>query len=182
MADEQTPRRPASSSLAAQAHRIASRIAVALAVLGALFLVGAAGVVTASVILRVAVAGQVRGDFEIMAVASGIAIVLFLPYVQARRSHVAIEVFTAWLPAWARRGLETLWSAVLVVAAALLAWRLLAGLDEAWHRGDVTMMLRLPLAVVFLAAAVGVIGTALLALLDVFHALSGDGREAEGGG
>ena len=174
------PRRSALSSLAVRAHRVASRGAAALAVLGAILLLGAAAVVTASVILRITVSGQVRGDFEIMAVASGIAILLFLPYVQARRSHVAIEVFTGWLPAPARRGLDTVWSAVLVVAAALLAWRLVAGLDEAWSRGDVTMMLRVPLAVVFLAAAVGVFGTALLALLDVLQALSRTGRDAGG--
>jgi TRAP-type C4-dicarboxylate transport system permease small subunit len=166
------------SSPIAAAERIASRIATGLAVLGTIVLLGAAGLVTASVILRIAVAGQLRGDFEIMAVSSGIAILLFLPYAQASRSHVAIEVFTGWLPAPARRRLDTAWVAVLAGAAGLLAWRLGVGLGEAWSRGDVTMMLRLPLAAVFAAAVLGVIGTALLALLEVLRVLAGGGRSA----
>lgn len=167
-----------SSSSIAGAHRIASRVAAVLAVLGAVILLGAAGIVTSSVILRIAVAGQVRGDFEIMAVSSGIAILLFLPYCQAGRLHVLIEVFTARLPAPALRLLDALWSAVLAVAAALLASRLWAGLQEAWSRSDVTMMLHIPLWTVFAAAVVGVIGTALLALLDVLRIVSGFGRRA----
>jgi TRAP-type C4-dicarboxylate transport system permease small subunit len=154
------------TSLAVRAHRAASRLADLLAVVGALVLLASAAILTYSVLLRVVASGQVRGDFEIVAVSSGIAVLLFLPYCQARRAHVLIEVFTAWLPARVRRAMDALWSLALAVAASLLTARLLVGLQDAWSRNDVTMMLHIPLSVVFVAAVVGVAGTAILALLD----------------
>jgi TRAP-type C4-dicarboxylate transport system permease small subunit len=167
------------ASIAARAHRAASSIAAFLAVLGAVILLGAAVIITYSVLLRAFADGQVLGDFEIMSVASGIAILLFLPYCQATRAHVLIEVFTSWLPAAALRFLHGLWSLGLAAAAALLTWRLMLGLEQAWMRGDVTMMRHIPMAIVFAAAVIGVAGTALLALLEFVRDFSGD-RAADG--
>jgi TRAP-type C4-dicarboxylate transport system permease small subunit len=160
------------SSIAARAHETASGIAVVLAVLGAALLLAAAVIVAYSVLLRIVAGGQVRGDFEIVGVASGIAILLFLPYCQAMRAHVAVDVFTGWLPQAVLRWIETLWSAALAVAAAALAWRLSAGLEEAWRRNDVTMMAHLPLYAAYAAAVIGVGGTSILALLDLLAALA----------
>ena len=123
-------------------------------------------------LLRTFAGGQVKGDFEIVALASGIAILLFLPYCQARRAHVVVDVFTAWLPRRVLRRLDALWSVALAVGAAALAWRLALGLEEAWRRDDVTMMLHLPLYAAYAAAVIGVAATSLLALLDVLAALS----------
>lgn len=168
------------SSLAVRAHRAASRLADLLAVVGALVLLAGAAILTYSVLLRVVASGQVRGDFEIVAVSSGIAILLFLPYCQAQRAHVLIEVFTAWLPARVRRAMDALWSLALAVAAAVLTARLLVGLHEAWSRDDVTMMLQIPLSVVFVAALVGVACTAILALLDFVIAFAHTRGREEG--
>jgi TRAP-type C4-dicarboxylate transport system permease small subunit len=169
------------SSLAVRAHRAASRLADILAVVGALVLLAGAAILTYSVVLRVVASGQVRGDFEIVAVSSGIAILLFLPYCQARRAHVLIEVFTAWLPESMRRAMDGLWSLVLAVAAALLSARLFVGLQDAWSRNDVTMMLQIPLFAVFVAALIGVVCTAILALLDFVIAFphTRTGQEAD---
>lgn len=141
--------------------------------LGAAILSAAALIVACSVLLRAFAGGQVRGDFEIVSVASGIAILLFLPYCQARRAHVTVDVFTGWLPPAALRGIELAWSCALAVAAGLLAWRLGAGLAEAWSRNDVSMILNIPLTLVFAAAVIGVAGTSILALLEVLAAASG---------
>jgi TRAP-type C4-dicarboxylate transport system permease small subunit len=132
----------------------------------------AALIVTWSVLLRTFAGGQVKGDFEIVALGSGIAILLFLPYCQAMRAHVSVDVFTVWLPRTLQRRIDTLWSAALAVGAAALAWRLSVGLEEAWRRDDVTMMLHLPLSAAYVAALIGVATTALLALLDLFAAFS----------
>lgn len=165
------------ASIAARAHEAASRVAVVLAVLGAALLLAAAIIVAYSVALRIVTGGQVRGDFEIVALASGIAILLFLPYCQAKRAHVTVDVFTGWLPRAALRWIEALWSFALAVAAAALAWRLTVGLEEAWQRNDVTMMLHLPLYAAYAAAVIGVGGTSLLALLDLLEALPRSTRQ-----
>lgn len=142
--------------------------------LGAVILSAAALIVVWSVLLRAVTGGQVQGDFEIVSVASGIAILLFLPHCQARRGHVTVDVFTGWLPPAVLRRIELLWSCALAVAAALLAWRLCAGLAEAWSRNDVSMILHIPLTLVFAAAVIGVAGTSILALLQVLAAGSPD--------
>jgi len=160
------------SSIAARTHETASRIAVVLAVLGAVLLLAAAVIVAYSVLLRIVAGGQVKGDFEIVALASGIAILLFLPYCQAMHAHVTVDVFTGWLPRAMLRWIEALWSAALAVAAAALAWRLSVGLEEAWRRNDVTMMLHLPLYAAYAAAVIGFAGTSILALLDLLETLS----------
>jgi TRAP-type C4-dicarboxylate transport system permease small subunit len=159
-------------SIAARAHEAASRIAVALAVLGATLLLAAAAIVAYSVLLRIVAGGQVTGDFEVIGLASGIAILLFLPYCQARRAHVTVDVFTGWLPPPVLRSIEALWSAALAVAAAVLAWRLSAGLEEAWRRDDVTMLAHLPLYAAYAAGVIGVGGTSIFALLDLLAALA----------
>jgi TRAP-type C4-dicarboxylate transport system permease small subunit len=159
-------------SIAVRAHAMLARLAAVLAVLGAALLLVAALIVTCSVLLRTFAGGQVKGDFEIVALASGIAILLFLPYCQAMRAHVTVDVFTARLPRTVLRRVDALWSAALAVAAAVLAWRLSVGLEEAWRRNDVTMMLHLPLSAAYVAALIGVGATSLLALLDLFAALS----------
>jgi TRAP-type C4-dicarboxylate transport system permease small subunit len=159
-------------SIAARAHEAASRIAVVLAVLGSALLLVAAVIVAYSVLLRIVTGGQVTGDFEIVGLASGIAILLFLPYCQAMRAHVTVDVFTGWLPRVVLRWIEALWSGALALAAATLAWRLSLGLEEAWRRNDVTMLAHLPLYAAYAAAVIGVGGTSLLALLDLLEALS----------
>lgn len=150
-----------------RARRGADRLAAALAVIGATILLGAAVTVTSSVVVRIVTGGQIKGDFEIMSVGSGIAILLFLPYCQALRAHVFIDTFTGWLPPSINRAIDGAWLLVMAAAMALLTWRLGIGLDEAWANNDVTVMIRIPLAIVFAAAVIGVAGTAVLAVLAV---------------
>lgn len=148
-----------------RARRGAERLAAALAVLGAVILLAAAVTVTASVVVRIVTGGQIKGDFEIMSVASGIAILLFLPYCQALKAHVFIDTFTGWLAPSLNRAIDAVWLLVTAAAMSLLTWRLGIGLGEAWANNDVTVMIRIPLAVVFAAAVVGAAGTAVLAVL-----------------
>lgn len=152
-------------------RRPVDRIAAFLAVLGTLILIGAALAATWSVILRLTVNGQLRGDFEILSVGSGLAILLFFPYCQSNRAHVVIGIFSDWLPARIRRPVDALWSLVLAAGAAFLCWRLWLGLIETWENNDVTAMLHIPLAIVSLAALAGVAGTAAIAALDVIALL-----------
>lgn len=152
---------------AARPPRLADRIAAFLAVLGSLILLAAAIAATLSVGLRLTVNGQVRGDFEILSVGSGLAILLFFPYCQSNRAHVVIGIFTDGLPRSIRDPLDALWAVVLAVAAALLCWRLWLGMIETFENNDVTAMLQIPLGLVSVAALLGVAGTAWLAALDV---------------
>ncbi|WP_341705642.1 TRAP transporter small permease subunit [Ferrovibrio sp.] len=155
------------SAVPSHRRRIADRIAAWLAVLGAAILLAAALASFLSVGLRITVNGQVRGDFEILSVGSGLAILLFFPWCQSSRAHVVIGIFTDWLPARILRPVDAFWSLVLAAGAALLCWRLWIGFIETLRNNDITAMLHIPLFIVSLAALAGVAGTALLAAMDV---------------
>ncbi|MEO1318762.1 MAG: TRAP transporter small permease [Pseudomonadota bacterium] len=55
---------------------------------------------------------------------------MFLPYCQLQRGHVAVDLFVNALPARTRRGLDRLWLAVTAIAALFLGWWMSVGLVE----------------------------------------------------
>ena len=42
--------------------------------------------------------GPINGDFELVQMATAIAVFSFLPYCQARRGNIVVDTFTSWLP------------------------------------------------------------------------------------
>ena len=78
-------------------------------------------------------------DFVRLAVSA--AALMFFPWCQARRGHVAVDLFVAALPASARLALDRLWLALLVLAAGFLAWFMGMGLIEARADGVTSSIL-----------------------------------------
>ncbi len=154
-------------------HQLLRGAARGLATLGALILIGVALTVASSVLMRLFTGQQILGDYEIVAVGSALAILLFLPLCVAMRGHVAVTFFTDFLPGRYQRGLETVWLLVLALAAGILVWRLSLGLQTSWTRGEATGLLRLPLYLVNATAILGVVGTAVLAALEFCRDLLG---------
>jgi TRAP-type C4-dicarboxylate transport system permease small subunit len=81
-------------------------------------------------------------DFVRLAI-SGAAL-MFFPYAQARRGHVAVDMFVAWLPAGLRLLLERLWLLSTVAIALFLAWWMWAGMLRARADALVTGVLGWP--------------------------------------
>jgi TRAP-type C4-dicarboxylate transport system permease small subunit len=158
---------------AAVLHRRLTTAARLVSALGAVCLLGAALVMVASIILRMATGRQIIGDFELISMGSAIAIFLFLPYAQARRAHVSVTIFTDWLPRRATRALDAVWSLVLALAAAVVAVQLVEGFQEQIEYNNRTTLLRIPMAVAFAPAILGVAATSLLALVDVLGLAAG---------
>ncbi len=71
----------------------------------------------------------------------GCAALMFLPYAQARRGHVAVDIFVEYLPAGLRRLLDRAWLLVTVALALFLAWWMWAGLLRARDDALVTGVL-----------------------------------------
>lgn len=158
--------------------RVAAASARFAAVLGAVILIGAALVMVASILSRAVTGKQILGDFEIMSLGSALAIFLFLPYCQLTRSHVSISLFTDWLPTRIHRRIDALWSLLLGLCAAFLAWRMSFGMEEALRYDNRTVLLHFPLMVAFAVAILGNVGTAIIAAVDAFR-LAGPSDEAE---
>jgi len=115
--------------------------------------------------MRAVGVGGIRGDFELIEVGCGVAAFLFLPLCQFRRGHISVDIFSTWLPRRLNVTLEGLWQLLFAAAWIALGWRLIFGMMESYGYHERTMLLRLPVWVVYLPA---LFGSALSALVAVW--------------
>lgn len=140
------------------------RVAEALARIGGAVLLATATLTTASVLLRWATAQPIPGDFELAALGAGLAVMGMLAWGTARRANILVDSATSWLPARVVTGIDTFWTAVWAVVAALLATRLVQGAIETRASGTTTMALDLP---TWWAVGLGAVGFAATAAVAV---------------
>ena len=81
-------------------------------------------------------------DFVRLAI-SGAAL-MFFPYTQSCRGHVAVDIFVAWLPAGLRLLLARLWLLTTAAMALFLAWWMWFGMARARADALVTGVLGWP--------------------------------------
>ncbi|MGF1503187.1 MAG: TRAP transporter small permease [Paracoccaceae bacterium] len=132
------------SCLSAEAVRgPLARAAEALALAGGVGLLAVtavtswnAGAFAADRLLPGDVAG-LPGYEDFVGLVTGASVLLFFPYCQLVRGHVAVELFVGALPARVTAGLDRLWLGVTAVAAAFLAVWLGSGARET--RADNTL-------------------------------------------
>jgi hypothetical protein len=103
--------------------------------------------------------GPVNGDFEMVQMATAVAVFTFLPYAQARRANIVVDTFTTGLPPRTRAWIDAFWDLVYACMMGLLASALVVGTLEHYRSGETTMLLQI---IVWPAIA---ISTALLFLL-----------------
>lgn len=162
MSEATATRRP-TAALTAVGH-VLDRVAGAVAVLGGLVLVGMIAVSVVSIFGRSILpplsglvgmplrARSIPGDIELVQHGLGIAVFAFLPYCQLRRGNVIVDFFTANARHRVRAALDLLGNAIFLALASLIAWRLIAGLQDKIAFNDTTMVLRLQEAYPFAAA------------------------------
>ena len=74
-----------------------------------------------------AVAG-LPGYEDFVRLAIGAAALMFFPHAQARRAHVAFDLFVDYLPAGLRRLLDRAWLVLTIALALFLAWWMWTGM------------------------------------------------------
>jgi TRAP-type C4-dicarboxylate transport system permease small subunit len=114
-------------------------LARALALLGGLSLLIAGCVTTVSVILRWATSQPIRGDFEIVSIAAGVAVLGFLAYGTLMRANIIVDSFTTWLPTRVTGLMDAFWAIVWAAIAFWLAERMALGAFETWRSGTRTI-------------------------------------------
>lgn len=113
--------------------------------------------------------GPVPGDFEMVEIASGVAVFLFLPLCQLKRGHVTVDLFAG---AMGRRGvaLTDLAANVLMTgASAVILWRLLAGLQDKMRTGEESFILAIPVWWGYALSLVGATVFLLACLVTVWR-------------
>ena len=117
-----------------------------------------------SIIGRETLGKTVPGDFELVGLATGAAVGLFMPLCQLHRGNIIVDVFTARLPKKFNAGLDRLGALVLGVSFTLLAWRAGLGGINAWETHSGTMLLGVPEWTAYITMTPGFALTAVIAL------------------
>ncbi|MCT7377102.1 TRAP transporter small permease [Chelativorans salis] len=149
------------------------------------FLCWAAATLAGAVVLGVSLAvvwsvagsalgfGGIRGEFELVEYGCGVSAFLFLPLCQFRRGHIIVDLFSNWLPARGRYGLEGLWEIVFAAAWLVIAWRFTDGMAGALEYDDRSMLLKIPLWAIYVPALFGAVLSAIVAIRHGVTLLSG---------
>lgn len=132
---------------------LVERLTGAVALLGGLLALSVALLVVTSVVGRwlagtplgrtFPALGAVNGDFEMVQMATAVAVFAFLPYCQARRGNIVVDTFTARLPPRTNGLIDAFWDVVYAAMMGLLAVSLATGLLEHYRSGQTTMLLQL---------------------------------------
>ena len=139
-----------------------------------------AGMILCAIVLMtiVSVVGRggfnapVTGDYELVEMATAVAVFLMLPYVQFNRGHVAVGLLTDRASLPVRKGLELLANLIMTFAAIFIAWRTQIALGDKLDNGEVSYLLGVPRWVPFLGAVIGCYLWAIASLFSVWRAFN----------
>jgi TRAP-type C4-dicarboxylate transport system permease small subunit len=109
----------------------------ALAIVGGMICTALALMVTVSVTGRYLFSTPIRGDFDLLAIFTGVAIFTFLPYCQMVRGNVIVDFFTNNLAPSKKAALDAFGTFLYLVIAVLFTWRLYEGMLQFRASGEV---------------------------------------------
>ena len=124
--------------------RVLHRIAAVVAIFGGLILSAMAVLTTVSVSGRWLFSEPVRGDFELVAIGTGIGIFAFLPYCQLMRGNVVVDFVMNRAPLRARTIADTVGGLLYLVIATVLTWRLYLGGWDMYEYNELSMTINFP--------------------------------------
>ena len=114
------------------------------ALLGGLVLCAMALLTAVSVTGRSFFNLPVTGDFELIAIGTGVAVFAFLPYCQLMRENVIVDFFLSGAPFRVRTSFDTVGNLLYGAIIALLTWRTGLGGIDLYHDDQMTMILEIP--------------------------------------
>ena len=135
-------------------RRAVERLAAVAAVAGGMLVLVVAMLVTASVIGRWLFNRPIPADYEFVEIGVGVAVFAFLPYVQLRNGHIAVDTFTQRLPARWSAVVDAAWDLLLAVFLGFFAWGLASGAQESYAYNETLVQLPWPIWPVYAVCAV----------------------------
>lgn len=124
--------------------RVLHKIARGLAILGGFMLCLLAALTTVSVTGRSALSAPVPGDFELVAIGTGLAVFAFLPWCQLTRSNVIVDFFMTRAPARAKAFCDLIGGLMYLVIASILTWRMIFGGIDMYNYDEMSMTISFP--------------------------------------
>ena len=120
------------------------RIARGIAILGGFVLCAMSLLTTVSVFRRSAFDAPIPGDFELIAIGTGLAVFAFLPYCQITRGNVIVDFFMGPAPVRAKIFCDIVGGLLYVAIGALLTWRMVYGGLDMYNYNESTMTIGFP--------------------------------------
>jgi len=152
------------------------RLARLCALLAGLLIAFMVALTCGSIIGRETVGRTITGDFELVGLATGAAVGLFMPLCQLHRGNIVVDFFTARAPRRVNRVLDRIGALLLALCCALLAWRAAVGGLSSYNSHNSTMLLGVP---EWYAYAPMVPGFALTAIIGLKQAIFGFGDQPD---
>ena len=124
---------------------LVERLSGAIAVIGGTLSLAVALLVVVSVIGRRFFNAPIPGDFELVQMATAVAVFSFLPYCQACRGNIVVDTFTSRLPVRANIVIDAFWDLVYAGMMGLMTACLVVGTLDHIRNGQTTMVLQFPI-------------------------------------
>ena len=124
--------------------RVLYAAARALAICGGVLLCAMALLTTLSVTGRSAISMPVPGDFELVAIGTGLAVFAFLPWCQLTRGNVLVDFFMTRAPVRAKTICDTLGGIFYLIIAVILTWRMIYGGLDMYNYAEKSMTINFP--------------------------------------
>jgi len=118
------------------------------------------------------------GDFELTAIACGLATAFFMPLCQIERGNIIVDFFTAGRSARFNRRLDRIGDALMTVIFLLLAWRTGVASVKAEENMGTSMLLGFPDWIVLAGMTIPFALTAVIALAQALGQFDPEAREA----
>jgi TRAP-type C4-dicarboxylate transport system permease small subunit len=131
----------------------------------------------ASIVMRALWSTPIQGDIELTQFGIALAISLCLPWCQLHGGNIIVDFFTLKASERSRQVLDGIGALLLAAMVILLAWRTGEGAVSVKEAGETSMIMGLPMWIVYAVLAPGLALTALVAIYQAaMHFL---GRESE---
>ncbi len=116
-----------------------------------------------NIIGRETIGRTAPGDFELVGVAAGAAIALFMPWCQFTKNNIIVDFFTAKCSDATNAKLDRFGAFLMAVIFAVLAWRTTLGGISSWTTHTTTMMMGFPEWIVYALMVPPFVLTAVIA-------------------
>ena len=120
-----------------------------------------------SIFGRVLFSSPLLGDFELVEMGCAIAIFSFLPFCHLKNGNVIVDFFSAKFPLYIQQLLDISSNFIFFLVSSLFTYRMIYGLIDMIKYKEQTMLLKLPVWIVFFP---GIFSFFLLSLV-CFHIL-----------